>query len=218
MRQRRALRRAGRARRVLDVDRDRRTAGATSRSPSCDAGTPSPRARERSSTTCRRDWRPGRDRRPCAAPGDACSERRRRGRVAERRRQLGQHLDVVGVAEAAGRDEDRDARLPQGVLELAQAIRRIDVDENRAGLRRRVLRDHPLRAVRAPDPDAIARLDAECQQSAGNPLDLGSKPGVGVAERLVARHQGVGVRMGRGNPIETRADASRRAAAGSTVH
>ena len=131
---------------------------------------------------------------------------RRRGRRAQLRRKLGQQLDVVSVAEAAGQDEDRDARLPQRVLELAQPIRGIDVDENRAGLRRGVLQDEPLRAVRAPDPDAVARLDAERQQSAGNALDFRSKSGVRIAERLVARNEGVGVRMGGSDPIEAHAN------------
>src|SRR3954451_14099486 len=44
--------------------------------------------------------------------------------------------------------------LPEHVRELVRAVRRVDVHEDRADLRRRVLRQHPLRAVRRPDRDA----------------------------------------------------------------
>jgi hypothetical protein len=54
----------------------------------------------------------------------------------------------------------------QRVLELARAVRRVDVDEDEADARRRELRDQPLVPVRRPDADAVAAAKAEREQPA----------------------------------------------------
>src|SRR5919199_1778201 len=59
-------------------------------------------------------------------------------RALERRRVDGrEQLAVVRVLEARGEDQERAARLAQRVLELVRPVRGVDVDEDRADLRRR---------------------------------------------------------------------------------
>src|SRR5207244_1722023 len=96
---------------------------------------------------------------------------------------LVEHRHVIGAAKAPRRDHDRDAGLLERVLELPPAVRRIDVDQDRARLGRRVLRDQPLGAVRAPEADAIAALDVERDQSARDALDF--DPELAVREALL---------------------------------
>ena len=83
-------------------------------------------------------------------------------------------------------DQHPASRLPQRVLELVRPVRRVDVDEDHADLRRRVLDQHPLGAVRAPDAEPVARLEPERQQPAGDLVDRRVELGVGVAQPLVA--------------------------------
>ena len=69
------------------------------------------------------------------------------------------HRDVVGGLERPGGDEHPDARLREHVGELVGAVRRVDVDEDRADLRGGELDEHPLGGVRRPDADPVALLE-----------------------------------------------------------
>ena len=80
---------------------------------------------------------------------------------------LADHCDIVAGLEACGGDHRATSHGSQGMLQLAQAIGGIDVDQNQTSLRRRKLRDRPFRAVRGPDADAIAWLKAEGQKPRG---------------------------------------------------
>ena len=92
------------------------------------------------------------------------------------------------------------------MLELATLIGRVDVHQNGAGRSRRELRDHPLRAVRAPDPDAVAAFDAEGEQASRNAVDRLAKRAIGVAEPLVTGDQCIPVGVGGRDAIEAPAD------------
>ena len=98
------------------------------------------------------------------------------------------------------------ARLPQRVLELVETIRRVDVDEDGAGLGRRVLRDDPFRAVRAPDAHAIAGLHADRQQAARRTLDFFVKLAIRVAALLMTDDERVAIAERPGGAIEAGAD------------
>ncbi len=74
---------------------------------------------------------------------------------------LAEHPRVVARLVPNLREQDGDPALLEHVGDFARAVRRIDVDQDRADLRRRELRDHPFDVVRRPDPDAVAVLDAE---------------------------------------------------------
>ena len=67
--------------------------------------------------------------------------------------------DVVGGLERRRGDQHPAAGLAQHVLELGRPVGRVDVDQDDPGLGRRVLDERPLGAVRAPDADAVAGLD-----------------------------------------------------------
>ena len=103
-------------------------------------------------------------------------------------------------------DEHADARLVERVFELAQPVGRVDVDENRANLRGRVLRDHPLGSVRAPDADAVAAFDAEREQRARRAVHFAQQLAVGVAEFLMAGDERVAIPEPRRGTVERRAD------------
>ena len=95
-------------------------------------------------------------RRPARAPRAA------RAAVAH----LGEHADVVGRAERPR--QHQQARRPTAAArtQLGGLVGRIDVDQDRADPRGRVLDDHPLVAVGRPDADAVALADAVRQQPA----------------------------------------------------
>ena len=69
------------------------------------------------------------------------------------------HRRVVARLERRRGDQQADRRLVQHVLQLVAAVRRVDVDEDRADLRGGVLDEDPLGTVRRPDADAIALRD-----------------------------------------------------------
>src|SRR5258706_1165014 len=85
--------------------------------------------------------------------------------VSQLRDKLADHCDIVAGLEASGSYQSATPHSSQDVFQLAQAIGRIDVDQNQTGFRRCKLRDRPLRAVRRPDADAIAWLAAENQKT-----------------------------------------------------
>ena len=96
--------------------------------------------------------------------------------------------------------------MTQRMLELAEPVGGVHVDEDGADLRRRVLRDHPLDAVRAPDADAVATFDAGCQQPAGDALHFETQLAVGEALVLVAGDERLPIGKERGGAIEALAE------------
>ena len=120
-----------------------------------------------------------------------------------------QHLHVVRRAEPAGGDEHAHARVGQRVFQLSQAVGRIDVHEDGAGFCRRVLRDHPFRAVAAPDADAVAALHPERDQRAGGAIGLVAKLAVRVAQLLMTCHERVAVAPAFGRTVQGAADGVR---------
>ena len=75
-------------------------------------------------------------------------------------------------------------------LELVGAVRRVDVDEDRADASAGELEDRPFRAVGGPDADSIAFLDSEREQAPCDPLDLSGELGIGETHALMNRDQG----------------------------
>jgi hypothetical protein len=68
------------------------------------------------------------------------------------------------------------------------------------------LRDHPFRAIAAPDADAIAALNAERDQRAGGAIGFVAKLPVRIAQLLMARHERVAVGPAFGRAVEGAAD------------
>ena len=123
---------------------------------------------------------------PRRAGSETSAEASAPGRLAgQLRRQLVDHPRVVRGLEPRRGHQPRAAGLLERVLHLVEPVARVDVDEDRAQLGRGELGDRPLRAVRRPDPDALALLDAERDQRAGAAVDLGLELAVGVAQVLV---------------------------------
>ena len=104
------------------------------------------------------------------------------------------HPHVVRGLERGGRDQHPAAGLAQHVLELRRPVGRVDVDEDDPRLRRRVLHERPLGAVRAPDPDAVAGLDPGGDEGPRRPVHGLAELRVGVAEVLVHGDQRLAIR------------------------
>src|SRR6476620_7819588 len=66
--------------------------------------------------------------------------------ASELRDKLADHCDIVAGLEASSGYQRTAPDGLQDLLQLAQAIGGIDVDENQTGFRRRKLRDRPFRA------------------------------------------------------------------------
>src|SRR6516164_737478 len=109
--------------------------------------------------------------------------------ASELRDKLSDHCDIVARLESGSGYQHATSHRAQDVLQLAQAIGRIDVDKNQPGLRRRELRDRPFRAVRGPDSDPIARLQAESQKPRGKRIGTGFEFRIGPANLLVRNDQ-----------------------------
>jgi len=68
--------------------------------------------------------------------------------------------------------DDRGASdLCQGEFEFAQAIGRVDGDENDAGFGGRKLRQRPFRAVQRPDADPRAAFQPKREETGGQRID-----------------------------------------------
>jgi hypothetical protein len=96
---------------------------------------------------------------------------------------LGDHRGVVGGLEPHRRDEQGAARLVEHELKLPGPVRRVDVHQDRADLRGRVLGERPLGAVRRPDPDPVALGDAQLDQAEGERVHVGGEFRVRPAAR-----------------------------------
>ena len=99
--------------------------------------------------------------------------------VGAARADLGDHRGVVGGLQLLRGDQQLAARLVEHELELAGPVGGVDVDQDRAELGGGVLGEGPLGAVRRPDADAVALVDAGCQQAEGEGVDLGVQLRVG---------------------------------------
>ncbi len=80
-------------------------------------------------------------------------------------RGLRQHRSVVAALEGPRADHEPQIGLPNHIAHFAGSVGRIDIDENRADLRRRVLSEHPLRAVGRPDAHPVTLRDPELDQA-----------------------------------------------------
>ena len=70
---------------------------------------------------------------------------------------LGDHPGVVGGLQLLGRYEQRATRLVEHELQLTGAVRRVNVHQDRADLRGRVLGERPFGTVWCPDADPAPR-------------------------------------------------------------
>ena len=104
---------------------------------------------------------------------------------------LAHHREVLAGLVAVERDQRAHAALAQRVLQLRQPVRGVDVHQDRADLRRGVLREHPLQRVGRPDPDALAVLHAGGDERFREPVGLGGELRVRQPPVLVHRHDGV---------------------------
>jgi hypothetical protein len=78
-----------------------------------------------------------------------------------------QRADVIVAFEAGAEDQRLAADLVEHMVELVDAIGRIDVDEDQARLGRGELGQHPFRVVWRPDADPLAGPQAERHQAGG---------------------------------------------------
>ncbi len=92
----------------------------------------------------------------CSRPGDVAAD-------------LLDHRGVVAGLERRRGHDHPDAGLAQHVPQLVRPVGGVDVDEDRADLRRGELDDDPLGAVRRPDADPVALLDARRRAGRGPP-------------------------------------------------
>ena len=145
MRQGGALRRAGGARRVLDVD------GVVERQGGF--------ARRQVAVFDRRAFLE--QRRPGVVEHHRLFQRRARGSDAF------DGLHVVAFAEPLRQQQEPHTRLVQRVLQLPRLVGGVHVDENRADARGGVLDDDPLEAVGRPDADPVAALDPPPEERLG---------------------------------------------------
>ena len=117
-------------------------------------------------------------------------------------RELLDHLDVVGGLECGLENQRAASDLLQGIFELVESVGGVDVDEYQARLGRGELRHYPLGAVRRPDPDPISRLEPQCDQPGGEPVDVGLQLAVAPAYALMRNDECVRVGVKFGNSIE----------------
>jgi len=116
------------------------------------------------------------------------------------------HARVVGRLELLRRDHHLDPGLVQHELQLMRAVCRVDVDQDRADLRRRVLRERPLGTVRRPDADAVALRDTEIEQPERERVDLGRQLAVRPALARGPVDERVPVRERQRGAVEVVAD------------
>ena len=116
--------------------------------------------------------------------------------------QLSQHPDVVAALEARRGNKRSASDLVERVFELGEAVRRVDVHEDQAGLGGRELGDRPLGVIGRPHADAIARLEAEGQEAGGAAVHSFAKFRIRPADRLVSDDQCFPFRISIGSPVE----------------
>ena len=107
--------------------------------------------------------------------------------------ELFKHGHVIGLAEMWRRNEDRDTRKVERVLEFARAERGINADKNAATSRNGILRNQPLGSVGTPKTNTVALLHSQPQQPAGQLANLLVELPVCVSFSLVATDQSLTV-------------------------
>ncbi len=105
------------------------------------------------------------------------------------RQQLAEHAVVVGGLEGIGADQPATAGLLERVLEFVEAVGGVDVDQDHPGLGAGELGDAPLGAVRRPDAQTLARLQADGDEGPRTAVDRLGQLGPGEAQALLAYHQ-----------------------------
>ncbi len=143
------------------------------------------------------------DRAQCRQPSGFELSRRRAGKL---RRELAQHADIVRRLETLGENERLAAHLVERVFELGNAIGRIDVHQNEAGLGGGELGEHPFAVVGRPDANALAGIKPERQQPGGEPVHGLLQRTVAHAHLLVAHDQRGPVRPFGARRVEELAD------------
>ena len=113
---------------------------------------------------------------------------------------------VVTGLEARRGDEHAAARLLEHVRELVATVRRVDVDEDHADLGGRVLEDHPLRVVRAPDADPVTSVETGREQRPRDPVDLEPELAIRVAHALERDDERLAIGEAGHGSVEVRAD------------
>ena len=88
------------------------------------------------------------------------------------------HADVVRRLERGRGDQSANTRLLQDIGQFVRAVGRIDVDQDGADLRGRVLHDGPLGTVRRPHADALTAFDAQRHETACDHVDFVVELGV----------------------------------------
>ena len=89
---------------------------------------------------------------------------------AERRqpgRHTSKHFQIIAGLESLSGDDRFAARLQKRLLELHDAIRRIQSHKDKAGPGRCELQQHPFRIVRRPDAHAVTRHEPQRDQARG---------------------------------------------------
>ena len=125
-------------------------------------------------------------------------------------RALGPHplddLHVVALAEALREQQQAQPRLVQRVPQLARLVGGVDVDEDRADAGGGVLGDDPFEAVGGPDADPVAAFDPPPQEGLGE--GRGGVPELPVGGPVVLRrhHQRLAVAVALDGAAQVLAD------------
>ena len=122
------------------------------------------------------------------------------------RDQLGQHLDIVAGLEGRCRDQRAAADFLQGVVEFAEAVSGVDVDQDQPCLCGRELGDHPLPAVGRPDTDSIAGGKTETEKAGGKMIDSLLQFAIGPADVLMWNDQRLALGVLLGHAVEVATD------------
>ena len=124
------------------------------------------------------------------------------------RREFAQHVEIEAGLVRTGEHQRPAADLVERVVEFADPVGRVDVDEDETRLRGGELGEGPLGAVGRPDADAFARPEPERHEARRQRIDARLQLAIGPADVLMADDQRQPLRMGRGRLVEERADGA----------
>jgi hypothetical protein len=127
-----------------------------------------------------------------------------------RRRQFGhqrvQHLHVVTGLERGRRDDRGAADLGEREFEFAEAVGRIDGDQNEPGLGGGKLRQRPFRPVQRPDADPRAALQPEREKARRQRIDPLRQFSPIPPDVMARRHQRLAAGPAPGRLVEAMSD------------
>lgn len=132
-----------------------------------------------------------------------------RTRPRQLRQQVAEHRVVVAGLEGVGADQPTATGLLESVFQLAAAVCRVDVHQDRTDLGAGELGNAPFGAVRRPDPQAFAGAQAQRDEGAGVGIDPLRQLPPAVAQALMPHHQRLALGMTRDGGIEGVADGGR---------